>query len=53
VWTYPDRRRPEILERLRQLKNVKTIVLKSAAEVDKLVAEVKRRDGRTGAATSR
>jgi len=40
VWTYPDRRRHEILERLRQLKNVKAIVLKSVADVEKLVADV-------------
>ena len=42
VWTYPDRRRPEMLERLRELTNVRAIVLKSAADVEKFLDSVDR-----------
>jgi adenylate kinase family enzyme len=42
VWTYPDRRRPEILERLRERKNVRAIVLRSSADVEKFLDSVDR-----------
>jgi adenylate kinase family enzyme len=37
VWTYPDRRRPGILKRLRELDRARAIVLSSQNEVDRFV----------------
>lgn len=39
IWTYPERRRPEILRRLKEVSSVKTvIVLRNRGEVEAFVA---------------
>ena len=40
VWTYPSRRRPGILARLRELESARAIVLRSASDVENLLARL-------------
>lgn len=41
IWTYPERRRPAILARLRGLTNKRVIILTSSREVDELLATLR------------
>jgi len=46
IWTYPERRRPEILERLREVGGEKTvIVLRNRRELEDFIADCGRRRG--------
>jgi adenylate kinase family enzyme len=40
IWTYPTRRRPAILERLRKLPDKRVVVLSSQAEADRFMRDL-------------
>jgi adenylate kinase family enzyme len=48
VWTYPDRRRPGVLKRLRELDRTRVIILSSQREVNRFVADLERVDRNDG-----
>ena len=42
IWTYPVRRRPGILERLRQLRTQRVFVLSGQADIDRFLGSIAR-----------